>query len=155
MVWAASLGDELIEIIHDYSTHFHDTRLKDTELQSMYYSSLVPLISTPWLFLYYLWKKVQLILFGSIDLILITILQLLNLGYQSVEQPISWFAVIQIIIYQIIVFMAEDALIFMSMIPIINILTNISIYLLIAVLESNISRQLKKVFTDLDPKYDE
>ena len=106
----------------------------------MYYSSLVPLISTAWLFLYYFWKKIQLILFGSIDLILITILQILYLGNQSVEKPINWWAVIKIVFYQLIVFVAEDALLIMSMIPGVNMLTNISIYMLIALFESNISR---------------
>ena len=140
MAWAVSLGDELMKRINLYSIHFYDSRLKDTELKSMYYSSLVPLISTAWLFLYYFWKKIQLALFGSIDLILVTILQILYLGNQSVEKPINWWAVIKIVFYQLIVFVAEDALLIMSMIPGVNMLTNISIYMLIALLESNISR---------------
>ena len=48
--------------------------------------------------------------------------------------------------------MAEDALLLMSMIPFVNMLTNIAIYFFIALLESYISRQLKKVFTFHDLK---
>ena len=58
MAWAVSLGDELMKRINLYSKHFYETRLKDTELKSMYYSSIVPIISTAWIFLYYFWKKI-------------------------------------------------------------------------------------------------
>ena len=58
-----------------------------------------------------------------------------------------------IIAYQVMVFMAQDALVVMTMIPIVNLLTNLVTYIFIAICEWKIEKLLPKAITYQIPFY--
>ena len=134
-------GDTLYKQIDHYSTVFFKLKLED--MFDMYLSSIMPVLSTVWLFLYYGQKGFRTTFAGILDLWLLITLWITPYNYYQV----NWGSVLDVIKYQFMLNGAELSLVIMSLVPFLNLVTNIVLLILIKILEAKIELALDDVFS--------